>query len=159
MDTPFTAITPGFNTGMTRHSHLLFSIGDNGIVTLNVDGEQAFQYGVNHAIPSDFTFLQEWYGERHKFLNQFDHLDEDFANMHFVYTLDFGAGNVITVRVNGINYRTQTGTDRGLPTSWGNLVGHGTGIFKDIKLQGTAYHDEFGVITHEGTIMGFTGFP
>ena len=138
------------DTGQTRHVFVAYATGPDGIIHLTVVGEDYFEYGVNYGLASDFVYYSEMHNERHNI----NDLEKDFSTMHWWYTLDFGEGNVITVMANGKNYLTQTGSDPGPPTSWGNIVGFGTGIFENLILKGTACHDE-GVITHSGIIMGW----
>ena len=141
-------------TGQTRHISVAYATGPDGIIHLTVDGEEYYEYGVNHGLPSDFEYYSEMNNERHNFYD----LEKDFGTMHWWYTLDFGEGNVITVKANGKNYLTQTGSDPQPPTSWGNIVGFGTGIFENLVLKGTACHDA-GVITHSGIVMGWPEMP
>jgi hypothetical protein len=133
-------------TGRITHVGLWFETGPDGMITLEIDGETYYEYGENLVGDSDFEYYGEMYYEAHLAWDT----EKDFNTIHWWYTLDFGEGNVITVKANGINYNTDP------MTHWGNVVGFGTGIFENVKIKGTAYNAEgTGLITHSGTIMGW----
>ena len=142
---------PPKESGETVHLSLSFDLGEIGMVHLEIDGEDYYSYGTGYAEVSDFIYYSEMEVEIHKPSDPY----KDFGGLHWWYTLDFGGDDVITIKCNGKNYRTQT-PDPSVPvTSWANIVGFGTGKFEDIKLKGIAGNDEFGVIEHTGTIMGW----
>ncbi|MEJ2126502.1 MAG: hypothetical protein P8X84_03160, partial [Candidatus Bathyarchaeota archaeon] len=110
---------PPVVTGQNRHASIWYNLGDIGIVTLTIDQGAEVYYGYGAHYPdgepttispvSDF----EYYSEMEVEVHQVNDEEKDFGNLHWWYTLDFGDGNVITVKCNGKNYRTTP------TTSWG----------------------------------------
>ena len=116
-DQRYFLLGPPTPTGQTMHLFMGYDLGEDGVVHLVIDGDDYYSYGTSYAEDSDFTYYSEMYIESHKFSDP----DTGFGNLHWWYTLDFGGDDVISMKCNGKNYQTDP------DTSWGNLVGFGTG--------------------------------
>jgi hypothetical protein len=149
-DQVYYVMQPPKEAGQNIFLLLAFDLGEDGVVHLEIGGEDYYSYGTGYVDESDFAYYSEMRYDVHK---RFDETGKDFTTIHWWYTLDFGGDDVITITCNGLNFNTDPATSRA------NIVGFGTGIFEDIQLEGTAGNDETGLITHWGTIMGWPEMP